>query len=182
MRLIKIGLASVNSTVGAVHANTDRCIALARAMTEDDVTIALFPEQVIGGSASEDLVHWRGFVATQRRELMRFVNETASCDTVFVLGLTIGVGGDLYNAVAVVHAGKVLAFVPKEKLPTYNVLFPTIAPDRLTEWAQKFERLFTASIFKWVQAPLAIHVGSLDLDRERALQLPVVQRTQWTGQ
>jgi NAD+ synthase (glutamine-hydrolysing) len=30
-----------------------------------------------------------------------------------------------------------------------------------------------------VQAPLAIHLGSLDLDRERALQLPVVQRTEW---
>jgi NAD+ synthase (glutamine-hydrolysing) len=30
-----------------------------------------------------------------------------------------------------------------------------------------------------VQSPLALHVGSLDLDRERALQLPVVQRNEW---
>ena len=35
--------------------------------------------------------------------------------------------------------------------------------------------LMTASIL------IAIHVGSLDLDRERALQLPVVQRTEWKG-
>ena len=28
------------------------------------------------------------------------------------------------------------------------------------------------SIYKWVQAPLSLHVGNLDLDRERALQLP----------
>ena len=27
--------------------------------------------------------------------------------------------------------------------------------------------------------PLCLHVGNLDLDRERALQLPVVQRTEW---
>ena len=36
------------------------------------------------------------------------------------------------------------------------------------------------SIYKWVQSPLSLHVGSLDLDRERALQMPVVQKTEWT--
>jgi NAD+ synthase (glutamine-hydrolysing) len=41
--------------------------------------------------------------------------------------------------------------------------------------------MFSRSIFKWVQSPIAIHLGSLDLDRERALQLPVVQRTEWKG-
>ncbi|MEM9696187.1 MAG: NAD(+) synthase, partial [Myxococcota bacterium] len=58
-------------------------------------------------------------------------------------------------------------------------LFPDIDPNQLRSWAEKFARLFTRSIFKWVQAPLVVHVGSLDLDRERALQLPVVQRTEW---
>ena len=58
-------------------------------------------------------------------------------------------------------------------------VFPRIDPGKLAGYAQKFAKLFTASIFKWVQSPLAIHVGSLDLDRERALQLPVVQRTEW---
>jgi NAD+ synthase (glutamine-hydrolysing) len=60
-------------------------------------------------------------------------------------------------------------------------LFPDVDPKRLEAWAQKFATLFTRSIFKWVQSPLAIHLGSLDLDRERALQLPVVQRTEWKG-
>ena len=58
-------------------------------------------------------------------------------------------------------------------------LFPDIDAERLAGWAEKFARLFSRSIFKWVQAPLVIHIGSLDLDRERALQLPVVQRTEW---
>ncbi|HZO13370.1 MAG TPA: NAD(+) synthase, partial [Polyangiaceae bacterium] len=74
-----------------------------------------------------------------------------------------------------------------EKLATDEVakvlpsLFPDIEPERLVAWAEKFARFFTRSIFKWVQAPLVIHVGSLDLDRERALQLPVVQKTEWKG-
>ena len=48
-----------------------------------------------------------------------------------------------------------------------------------SERADRFAVLFTRSIYKWVQSPLALHVGSLDLDRERALQLPVVQKNEW---
>ena len=58
-------------------------------------------------------------------------------------------------------------------------LFPAEDPARLDEWAARFTRLFSQSIYKWVQSPLSLHVGSLDLDRERALQMPVVQRNEW---
>ncbi|MEM1034988.1 MAG: NAD(+) synthase, partial [Myxococcota bacterium] len=58
-------------------------------------------------------------------------------------------------------------------------LFPDLPQPQLTGWANKVARLFTRSIFKWVQAPLVVHVGTLDLERERALQLPVVQQTEW---
>jgi NAD+ synthase (glutamine-hydrolysing) len=52
-------------------------------------------------------------------------------------------------------------------------------PGLLDEWVRRFVRLFRASIFKWVQAPQTVHLGGLDLDRERALQLPVVQSPEW---
>src|SRR5512134_2066960 len=123
MRLIKIGIANVNATVGALRANTDRCVALARAMAAEEVTLAVFPEQVIGGYAAEDLVQWRAFVASQRRELDRFAAETASLPVVSAIGLTVGIGGDLFNCGALVHRGRVLGFTPKEKLPTYNVFY-----------------------------------------------------------
>ncbi len=59
----------------------------------------------------------------------------------------------------------------------------TMRPDyrtgMLKDWVRHFCRLFVASIFKWVQAPQAVHLGPLDLDRERALQLPVVQSPEW---
>lgn len=123
MRLVKIGIASVNSTVGAVRSNVDRCIRLAHEMAEDGATVGLFPEQVVGGYAAEDLVQWRGFVATQRRELDRFCKETAGHGTVFVIGVTVGLGGDLFNCGALVHRGRLLGFSPKEKLPTYNIFY-----------------------------------------------------------
>jgi len=123
MRLVKIGVASVNATVGAIRSNVDRCIRMAAAMAADNVTLGVFPEQVVSGYAAEDLVQWQGFVETQRCELQRFASETARFRTVFVIGLTVGVGGDLFNVGALVHAGRILGFTPKEKLPTYNVFY-----------------------------------------------------------
>ena len=72
-----------------------------------------------------------------------------------------------------------------EKMSTPEVaaalgsIFPGQSRDCLTAWANRFTELFSQSIYKWVQSPLALHVGSLDLDRERALQMPVVQRNEW---
>lgn len=48
-------------------------------------------------------------------------------------------------------------------------------PGKITEWVKLFGKLFFRNIHKWVQCPLSIHLGSLDLDRERALQLPIIQ-------
>lgn len=72
-----------------------------------------------------------------------------------------------------------------EKMATGEVataltdLFPQYSTESLTTWATQFTKLFSQSIHKWVQSPLSLHVGSLDLDRERALQMPVVQRNEW---
>jgi NAD+ synthase (glutamine-hydrolysing) len=76
------------------------------------------------------------------------------------------------------YAGEKLA--PEEVAQALRSLFPQLDPTRLDAWAKRFAQLFSRSIYKWVQSPLALHVGSLDLDRERALQLPVVQRNEWS--
>ena len=123
MRLAKVAAASVSPTVGAVASNVSRLITFAKEMAAADVTIAGFPEQVIGGYPPEDLVQWRSFLDSQRRELERFARETEDARTVYVLGLAVAVGGQLFNTAAVVHRGAVLGFVPKEKLPTYNVFY-----------------------------------------------------------
>jgi NAD+ synthase (glutamine-hydrolysing) len=123
MRLVKIAIGSVNPTVGAVRSNVDRLLVQARAMAAEGVTIGCFSEQLVGGYPAEDLVQWRSFLAAQRTELERFAAETAGTSTVFVAGVAVGVGGQIFNCAAVVHGGAILGFVPKEKLPTYNVFY-----------------------------------------------------------
>jgi len=69
---------------------------------------------------------------------------------------------------------------PQEVKEALKAFFPEESPARLDSWVDRFFKLFTQSIYKWVQAPLGLHVGNLDLDRERALQLPVVESPEWT--
>jgi len=81
------------------------------------------------------------------------------------------------DACFALFAGEKMA--PDEVAQALTAVFPEHAPQQLNDWVERFVRLFTASIYKWVQAPLSLHVGNLDLERERALQLPVVQRGEW---
>jgi NAD+ synthase (glutamine-hydrolysing) len=123
MRLAKLAIASVSPTVGAVHSNVSRLIAIAKEMAAANVTIGAFPEQVVGGYPPEDLVQWPGFLIGQRRQLERFATETKDLKTVFVIGLAVSAGGQVFNTAAVVHRGTIVAVVPKEKLPTYNIFY-----------------------------------------------------------
>ena len=123
MRLAKLAVASVSPTVGAVRSNVSRLIAVAKEMADANVTIGAFPEQAIGGYPPEDLVQWPGFLVGQRQELARFAKETSASATVYVIGLAVSGGGQIFNAAAVVHRGRIAGVVPKEKLPTYNVFY-----------------------------------------------------------
>jgi len=123
MRLVKVGLASVNTTVGAFGANVDRAITLAKELSSQQTSIAVFPEQCVAGYPAEDLVQWQAFVDRQWTELSRFTKETASLPMVSVLGVAITHRGLRYNCAAVVGGGRVWGVVPKEKLPTYNIFY-----------------------------------------------------------
>ncbi|MGH9510299.1 MAG: NAD(+) synthase, partial [Terriglobales bacterium] len=125
MRLIRIGLANINTTVGALRSNTEKMIEIASQMAENKCTVGCFQEQCIAGYPTEDLIQWSGFVRAQWRQLEYFTQTTGNfpCPTVFVLGLTVAEGGHLYNCAAVVGFGRILGIVPKEKLPTYGVFY-----------------------------------------------------------
>jgi NAD+ synthase (glutamine-hydrolysing) len=123
MRLIRIAIANVNTTVGAVRANVDRAIEVAKSAAADHATLVVLDEQLIAGYSPEDLVQWRAFVDAQWVQLERFAKETAELEAAFAIGLTVARGSHVYNAAAMVRRGKILGVVPKEKLPTYNVFY-----------------------------------------------------------
>jgi NAD+ synthase (glutamine-hydrolysing) len=123
MRLVRLGIGCVNSTVGAVDSNTKRAVALARKMADDDVTLGAFPEQMVGGYPPEDLLQWPSFITAQARGLAAFAAATRELSTVFVLGVLAPCDAQVYNCAALFHRGQLFGLVPKEKLPLYNVFY-----------------------------------------------------------
>lgn len=123
MKLVRVGLAVVNSTVGAVRSNIAQVQAQAQALHADGVQLAAFPELVLCGYPPEDLVLFPGFVSAQWQALSGFLRATADWPTVFVLGALASVDSEVYNCAAVVHRGQLLGLVPKEKLPLYSVFY-----------------------------------------------------------
>jgi NAD+ synthase (glutamine-hydrolysing) len=123
MRLVRLAIANVNTTVGAVGANVERAISLVRAAAADGATMIALPEQAIGGYPPEDLVQWRSFVEAQWRALRRLAMETSSLSSIVVVGVVVARGASVYNCAALLHSGHICGLVPKEKLPTYDVFY-----------------------------------------------------------
>ena len=123
MRLLRIAICSVNTTVGAVRSNVDRALALTVAAAADDAGLIVLGEQLIAGYQPEDLSQWRAFVDAQWVELERFAKNTEQITAPIAIGLTVSRGPHLYNVAALVHRGRILGLVPKEKLPNYDIFY-----------------------------------------------------------
>ncbi|HET7874517.1 MAG TPA: NAD+ synthase [Methylomirabilota bacterium] len=118
MRRVRIALAQINPTVGAVEANARLVIdwmGRARAAGAD---IVAFPELVITGYPPEDLLFKPAFIEANLRAL----GEVARASR----GLTAVVGfvdkrDDIFNAAAVLHDGSHAGIYHKQYLPNYGV-------------------------------------------------------------
>jgi NAD+ synthase (glutamine-hydrolysing) len=123
MRLVRLGLGNINSTIGATADNAAQVIAACHELAGDGVSIAALPEQALGGYSPEDLLLWPSFVSAQQQALHRIAQETAALPMAFAVGLLVPALDSIYNCAALVHRGQVLGIVPKEKLPLYNVFY-----------------------------------------------------------
>jgi len=123
MRLVKVGIANIDTKVKAFRANADKAIKIVEAANLENYTVVAFPEQTLFGYSPEDLVEWTHLVSLQLQELNRVVKATEKTSTVFILGATFPHNSNLYNCAVVVQRGQILGIVPKQELPNYNVFY-----------------------------------------------------------
>jgi NAD+ synthase (glutamine-hydrolysing) len=123
MRLLRLGLANVNTTVGATDSNVERAIVACRKLHAEGVTVAALPEQVLGGYPPEDLLLWPGFVSAQSVALHKLAQATQELPMAIVCGVLVQALEQIYNCAAFLFKGTVFGVVPKEKLPLYNVFY-----------------------------------------------------------
>lgn len=121
---MKILLAQLNPTIGALTENTDAMIAIVRAHRET-VDLIVFPELSICGYPPLDLVEKPNFLKYQYEEMKRTENETVGHKVAVVVGHVSGtdtIGGrKLYNSLSILKDGNLLHFYSKHLLPTYNI-------------------------------------------------------------
>ncbi|HSJ07646.1 MAG TPA: NAD+ synthase [Longimicrobiales bacterium] len=118
MSVVRIGLAQMNATVGALDANTALIREHLERSRDAGADIVAFPELAVCGYPPEDLLLKRSFVAANREAIRSLAPATA--------GLTAVIGFvdreyDLFNAAAVLHDGDWIATYHKQRLPNYGV-------------------------------------------------------------
>src|SRR5215475_5477406 len=118
MRRVRVALAQVNPTVGAIESNARMIVdwmARARAREAD---IVAFPELVLAGYPPEDLLFKPAFIEANLRALADVARASR--------GLTAIVGfvdkrDDIFNAAAILHDGVQAGTYHKQYLPNYGV-------------------------------------------------------------
>ena len=116
---MKIGLAQINPTVGALQVNRDKIAHFIQQAEAQQLDLLLFPELALTGYPPEDLLFRQGFV--ERAEQM--VEELAplSKNTTVLLGYPRYQQNALFNSAAVLVGGEIAQIYDKQILPNYGV-------------------------------------------------------------
>lgn len=121
VRRLRIALAQINVTVGALTANVERIVRAAREAHKAGAQIVVFPELAIPGYPPEDLLLRPGFVADNLHALDEVARATADLHGMTLLVGFADRGADLYNAAAILRDGVCVDVYHKHFLPNYSV-------------------------------------------------------------
>ena len=118
MKIVRIGLAQINATVGDLEGNVRKIVDAIERARQRGVGLVAFPELAVPGYPPEDLLFKSAFIEANLRALDTVARATS--------GLTAVVGfvdrrDDIFNAAAVIHDGRVAGVYHKHYLPNYGV-------------------------------------------------------------
>jgi NAD+ synthase (glutamine-hydrolysing) len=121
---MRIALAQINTTVGALAKNADRVIHFLEQGREQGADLVVFPELTLTGYPPLDLLDRPSFITHNLEALDRVAAATAHRPAAlvgFVHREEGRVGTGLFNAAALCAEGKIQSIHAKTLLPTYDV-------------------------------------------------------------
>jgi NAD+ synthase len=116
---LKIALAQLNPTVGALEANARKVVAARAEAARMGADLVVFPELFVTGYPPEDLVLKPAFQQAAKARVLALAKELGAGPAV-LLGTIWPEGGQLYNAVALIDGGEITALRYKVDLPNYG--------------------------------------------------------------
>jgi NAD+ synthase (glutamine-hydrolysing) len=123
MGQLRVGLAQINPTVGALSTNADLILEYAGKAASAGAHILVFPEMVLTGYPVEDLALRQTFRDASKASLAKLAEDLRDYgDMVIVVGyLEESAQRRPQNAVAIIYQGQILAKYIKHHLPNYGV-------------------------------------------------------------
>jgi NAD+ synthase (glutamine-hydrolysing) len=119
MRILRVGLAQINTTVGDLEGNVAKVLQYVERARELEVDIVSFSELTVTGYPPEDLLLRPSFLKDNREALGAVVKGCGGITA--VVGFVDVDGDDIYNAAAVIHDGRLADVYRKQRLPNYGV-------------------------------------------------------------
>ncbi len=116
--LLNIAFAQLNQKMGDLRANADAMLIARERVPKADLLVTC--ELSLIGYPPEDLVLKPALVHAADAELQRMAKATVEGPAMLV-GTVLAEGGKLYNAMALLDGGKIVAWTRKHALPNYGV-------------------------------------------------------------
>ena len=109
MKKIRLALASPKITLCDTEKNAAAIIGAIKEAAGNGAEIIAFPELIITGASCGDLYKQRSLLSAADKALSKVLSSTAECEALALVGLPILNNGNIYNAVAAISGGEVLA-------------------------------------------------------------------------
>ena len=120
---LRIALAQLNPTVGAIRQNLDLAKRTLAEMAGQGADILLFPELFLTGYFPDDLLFKPRFVADAMAAAEEFAAATAGTGVTAIMPCVWQEDGRLFNAALVCENGAITARRYKRELPNDDVFF-----------------------------------------------------------
>jgi NAD+ synthase (glutamine-hydrolysing) len=121
---LRVAAASPELRLADCSFNAERTIELLKRAEEAGVNLVVFPEMGLTGYTCHDLFHHSVLQRAAENALARVAEESGRVYRgVAVVGLPVAVDGQVFNAAAVLHSGKILGVIPKTFLPNYKEFY-----------------------------------------------------------
>lgn len=121
---LRVAAANTDLRVADPAYNAARTVELLADAEKQGVNLAVFPEMGLTGYTCGDLFHTTTLPRAAEAALGTVLDATRTAFRgVAVVGLPVLLDGQLFNAAAVCHAGRLLGVVPKAYLPNYKEFY-----------------------------------------------------------
>ena len=117
----KLALAQLNPVVGDIEGNLEKAREARRVVAKAGADLIVFTELFLTGYPLEDLVLKPALQQAAREACSALARDTADGGPAILMGLPWGEGALVYNAMALLHGGRVEAVRYKHNLPNYGV-------------------------------------------------------------